>query len=155
MVKILFVCLGNICRSPMAEFVFRDYVIQHGSQKDFEIASAATSNWEHGNPVHSGTVRILKTHGLKIGGKTSRPVTSADFYHYDWIIGMDLNNVTDLEQMAPCDATATITSFLSVVPDLMTDGVPDPYYSGNFEQTYELVQLGTVAWFEKLHLLNS
>lgn len=154
MVKVLFVCLGNICRSPMAEFVFRDYVIQHGSQKDFEIASAATSNWEHGNPVHSGTVDILKEHGINISHKTSRPVTLTDFYHYDWIIGMDLNNVTDLEKKAPCDATAKITSFLSTVPEQMYDEVPDPYYSGDFQQTYDLVQLGTVAWFEKLRIFK-
>ncbi|MBS7576199.1 MULTISPECIES: low molecular weight protein-tyrosine-phosphatase [unclassified Enterococcus] len=154
MVKVLFICLGNICRSPMAEFIFRDYVARHGAQDDFEIASAATSNWEHGNPVHSGTVKILKSLGLKTDNKTSRPVTRNDFYDYDWIIGMDLNNVTDLKQIAPCDATAKVASFLSVVPELANTGVPDPYYSGNFKQTYELVQLGTVAWFEKLQPEN-
>lgn len=154
MVKVLFVCLGNICRSPMAEFIFRDYVAQHDAQANFEIASAATSNWEHGNPVHQGTVKILKSLGLDTGHKTSQPITAKDFYDYDWMIGMDLNNVNDLKQMAPRDATAKVVSFLSVVPELANAGVPDPYYSGNFKQTYELVQLGTVAWFEKLQPEN-
>lgn len=150
MIKVLFVCLGNICRSPMAEFVFKDYLDKIGASEKFEVASAATSSWEHGNPVHIGTKNILKSVGISTGNKTSIQVKQQDFYTYDYIIGMDSENVKDLKQMAPKDATAKIMSFLSVVPNFRKKDVPDPYYSGKFDETYNLVILGSKYWFDML-----
>ncbi|MDR0921723.1 MAG: low molecular weight phosphotyrosine protein phosphatase [Lactobacillales bacterium] len=150
MKKILFVCLGNICRSPMAEVVFREKVKRRGLEKEFIVDSAATSGWEQGNPVHRGTRKVLKEHGMSSKGLTSRKVTAADYQRFDYLIGMDFQNVADLEDFAPEETHATITSFLSVVPNRENEAVPDPYYTGDFEQTYRLVDEGTEKWLEKL-----
>ena len=96
MKKIVFVCLGNICRSPMAEFVMKDLTNQ------YEIESRATSNWEHGNPIHQGTQKIFRSHGVPYdASKTSLQISDQDFRTFDLILGMDENNVADLKRMAP------------------------------------------------------
>ena len=96
MKKIVFVCLGNICRSPMAEFVMKDLTNQ------YEIESRATSNWEHGNPIHQGTQKIFRSHGVPYDvSKTSLQISDQDFHTFDLILGMDENNVADLKRMAP------------------------------------------------------
>ena len=92
MKKIVFVCLGNICRSPMAEFVMKDLTNQ------YEIESRATSNWEHGNPIHQGTQKIFRSHGVPYdASKTSLQISDQDFHTFDLILGMDENNVERLE----------------------------------------------------------
>ena len=134
MKKIAFVCLGNICRSPMAEFVMKSLTDQ------VHIESRATSNWEHGNPIHRGTRQIFQTHHIAYDtNKRSIPLSRADFYEFDYLIGMDQQNVRDLLEMAPADCQSMVFPFDQ-------EGVPDPYYTGRFEATYRQVQKGCQDW---------
>lgn len=134
--KIAFVCLGNICRSPMAEFVMKDLVNRSGRNGDFEIVSRATSGWEHGNSVHRGTQAILKQKGIPFDQrKTSQQIKPADFIYFDEIIAMDESNLTDLRAMAPAGS-------LGKIHKLLSEDVPDPWYSGNFALTYQLISAG-------------
>lgn len=138
MKKVVFVCLGNICRSPMAEFVMKSL------DKDgvIHIESRATSSWEHGNPIHLGTQRTLMTHGLVFDEmKCSQQITDADFEYFDLILGMDESNVQDLLSMSAGRYDDKIKLFKS-------GGVPDPWYTGDFEETYTLVTAGCQKWLQ-------
>ena len=107
MKKVMFVCLGNICRSPMAEFVMKSIT------DDFYIESRATSNWEHGNPIHEGTQKALTDHAIAYDlGKTSLQISDKDFAIFDYIIGMDASNVADLKKMAPKQYQDKICQFM-------------------------------------------
>lgn len=141
MKKILFVCLGNICRSPMAEAIFK-----HTYPNQYEVASAATSSWEHGNPVHRGTQKVLKDMGILVHGKTSRPIQNNDFEYYDYIIGMDKQNIRDLKDMAPKAYHDKIYLYLDSRLGLSGENVPDPWYTGNFEETKQLILEGLEPW---------
>lgn len=144
MTKILFVCLGNICRSPMAEAVFQTEVQAQGL--DWQVDSAATSSWEVGNPAHPGTRELLAQKGIASDKLVSRQVTRDDFEQFDWIIGMDHQNVADLLKRAPENCQDKIRAYLSVVPELQDAEIPDPYYTGDFEETYRLIQTGLPYW---------
>lgn len=146
MTKVLFVCLGNICRSPMAEAIYKAEITKR--KLDWQIDSAATSSWEVGHSAHPGTKKRLRQAGLSSEGLISRQITEADFAKFDWIIGMDQSNVETLQALAPADTTAKIRSYLSVVPGKETAEVPDPYYTGDFEETYQLLQEGIPYWLE-------
>ncbi|MFB8636829.1 low molecular weight protein-tyrosine-phosphatase [Enterococcus casseliflavus] len=146
MTKVLFVCLGNICRSPMAEAIYKAEIAKR--KLDWQIDSAATSSWEVGHSAHPGTKKRLRQAGLSSEGFISRQITEADFAKFDWIIGMDQSNVETLQALAPADTTAKIRSYLSVVPGKETAEVPDPYYTGDFEETYQLLQEGIPFWLE-------
>lgn len=146
MTKVLFVCLGNICRSPMAEAIYKAEIAKR--KLDWQINSAATSSWEVGHSAHPGTKKRLRQAGLSSEGLISRQITEADFAKFDWIIGMDQSNVETLQALAPADTTAKIRSYLSVVPGKETAEVPDPYYTGDFEETYQLLQEGIPFWLE-------
>lgn len=146
MTKVLFVCLGNICRSPMAEAIYKAEITKR--KLDWQIDSAATSSWEVGHSAHPGTKKRLRQAGLSSEGLISRQITEADFAKFDWIIGMDQSNVETLQALAPADTNAKIRSYLSVVPGKETAEVPDPYYTGDFEETYQLLQEGIPFWLE-------
>lgn len=138
MKKIVFVCLGNICRSPMAEFVMKSLT------DDYEIESRATSSWEHGNPIHKGTQAIFKSHGVDYdSSKTSLQISKRDFEYFDYILGMDESNVSDLRQMCPQSLKHKIHSFAA-------ESVPDPWYTGDFEETYDRVLTGCRDWLARL-----
>ena len=138
MKKLVFVCLGNICRSPMAEFVMKSMT------DNYEIQSRATSSWEHGNPIHKGTRGIFQQYEIPYDNqKTSLQISKEDFEAFDYIIGMDASNVSDLRQMCPAGFQDKIYSFAS-------ESVPDPWYTGDFEETYQRVQEGCQAWLERL-----
>lgn len=134
MKKIVFVCLGNICRSPMAEFVMKN-LTDH-----FYIESRATSSWEHGNPIYPGTQKIFKKYSIPYDiNKTSQQISQADFEQFDIIIGMDRNNVLELKKMAPDYAQHKIFQFAE-------KSVPDPWYTGDFDETYTMVTEGCKNW---------
>ena len=155
MIKILFVCHGNICRSPMAEFVFRNMVQKSKqSQKtsppvlEVSIASAATSTEEIGNPVHHGTRNILRRYGIDTSGKRARQMTKADYREYDYLIGMDQWNIRNMLRITGGDPEHKICRLLDFT-DHPRD-IEDPWYTGDFETTYADVKEGCEKLLEKI-----
>ena len=142
MVNVLFVCAGNICRSPMAEAVFKDLVARAGLAGQFSIDSVGTDAYHVGDRAYYGTRRILSEHG--IGCDTiSRRVTGADLNWADHIIAMDHHNRSDLRYMAPgLAADGSVKLLLEFAPNTRVRDVPDPYYTGDFEEVYDLVAAG-------------
>ena len=140
MIKILFVCLGNICRSPMAEFIMKDLVEKEGVADQFEIASAATSTWEIGNPVYTPARAMLSRHGICCDGKTARQMTKQDYRTYDLIIGMDQSNYRDMREIAGGDPQGKLRLLMDYT-DRPGD-VADPWYTRNFEDTWRDVNEG-------------
>ena len=134
MVKILFVCHGNICRSPMAEFVMKDLVKKAGREGDFFIASAAVSREELGNPVYPPARRELQKHGISCDGHAARQVTMDDYRRFDRIYYMDRSNQRYLARMLPHDPEK--------IRPLISRDVADPWYTGDFRQTWEDVLEG-------------
>lgn len=159
MIKILFVCHGNICRSPMAEFVFKDMVAKAGLSDRFEIASAATSTEEIGNPVHPGTRRKLAQYRISTAGKYARQMTKADYNYYDYLIGMDSWNIRNMLRMTNNDPEGKVCKLLSfankkgdIAGDIARD-IADPWYTGNFDETYRDVVEGCAALLQQLEPL--
>lgn len=142
MIKVLFVCLGNICRSPMAEAVFRRKVEEAGLADRIEADSAGTGDWHTGEPPHEGTRRILKQYGIDDTGIRARQVRKDDFNRFRYIIAMDANNVKNLSHLAPANHSAEVKKLLDFVPDRLERDIPDPYYTGNFQEVYEMVNEG-------------
>ncbi len=141
MIKVLFVCHGNICRSPMAEFVMKDMVEKAGLSRNFQIASAAASREELGNPVYPPARRELARHGLGCEGKTARQITQQDLEEYDYIYYMDSYNQRRLGRMFP--------QYDRFLPFLDRD-VADPWFSGDFAQTWEDICQGCARILEEL-----
>ncbi len=136
MIRLLFVCHGNICRSTMAEFVLKDMVARRGLADEFEIESAATSTEEIGNPVHPGTVGELRRHD--IGGfekKRARQLRRTDYDAFDLIIGMDEANMRNMDRMLGGDPAGKLHKMLEFAGS--TRDVADPWYTGDFDTTYE------------------
>ena len=141
MVRILFVCHGNICRSPMAEFVMKDLVEKAGLQKNFHIGSAATSTEEIGNPVYPPARRKLAEHGISCGGHAARQLTRSDYGAYDLLIGMDRANLRNMERICGGDPDGKIHLLLEYA-DRPGQEVADPWYTGDFEATWQDVLAG-------------
>ena len=135
MIKILFVCHGNICRSPMAEFVFRDMAEKRGMADLFSIASAATSREEIGNPVHHGTVHKLAEAGISTSGKYAVQMKKQDYQTYDYIIGMESPNIRNILRIIGADPEHKVQKLLDF-SDRPRD-IADPWYTGNFDKTYK------------------
>ena len=148
MKKILFICHGNICRSPMAEFVMKRLVEEAGLSEQFEIASAATSTEEIGNPVYPPARRKLAEHGIGCEGKTARQMTRQDYAYYDYVIAMDRNNLRNLKRMFGEDTDHKITLLMDYTH--RPSDVADPWYTGDFELTYADVVAGCSALLETL-----
>lgn len=146
--KILFVCLGNICRSPMAEFYMKDLVRREGCADRFEIASAATSNEERGNPVYPPARRKLMEHGIDPSGKTARQMTRADYEHYDLLICMDASNLRNMERICGGDPDGKMKMLLDYTD--RPGSVADPWYTGDFEATWRDVEAGCTGLFRAL-----
>lgn len=134
MTNILFVCHGNICRSPMAEFIMKKLVEESGRTADFHIESAATSTEELGNPVYPPARQMLAQHGISCEGKTARRLTKEDYAHYDLLIGMDTYNIRNMQRMCGGDPENKIHKLLDYTSTI--GDVADPWYTGNFEATY-------------------
>ena len=142
MKKILFVCHGNICRSPMAEFVMKDLVRKTGRADEFEIASVAVSCEELGNPVYPPARRELAAHGISCAGKTARRITEADLAHFDHIYYMDASNARYLRRLFGDKANKC--------KPLLNRDVADPWYSGDFSQTWDDILTGCTKILEEL-----
>ena len=140
MIKILFVCHGNICRSPMAEYVMKDIVTKRGIADQFDISSAATSTEELGNPVHPGTRTKLKQLGISTTGKYAVQMKRSDYEKYDYIIGMDNWNYRNMLRIVGKDPEKKISLLLDYT-DHPRD-VADPWYTGDFDKTYEDILAG-------------
>lgn len=138
--KILFVCHGNICRSPMAEYVMRDLIERAGLQGRIMVDSAATSSEEIGNPVHRGTRRALAEHGVACGNHRARRVKREDYDACDLVVGMDEANMRSLNRLFDGDPEGKLRKLLEYAGE--NRDVADPWYTGDFETTYQDVLAG-------------
>lgn len=138
--RILFVCHGNICRSPMAEFVMKDLVKKAGVEDDFYIESAATSTEEIGNEVYPPAKRKLAEHGISCKGKTARQMTHRDYERFDLLIGMDSWNIRNMNRICGGDPDGKIHLLMDYTDE--PRDVADPWYTGNFEATWRDVSEG-------------
>ena len=146
MVKILFVCHGNICRSTMAQFVFQDMINKQGLTEQFYIDSAATSREEIGNPPHHGTVHKLKHIGIPILPHRAVQMTKKDYNKYDYLIGMDSMNIRNMLRIVSSDPEHKICRLLDFTEH--PRDIADPWYTGNFDLTYENIKEGCEALLE-------
>ena len=149
MIKILFICHGNICRSPMAEFLLKDMVAKHGIASQFDIASAATSREEIGNPVHHGTRKKLAQFGISVAGKTARQMTRRDYENYDYIIAMDRNNLRNIDRIIGRDDYNKVSLLLDFA-GRNGQSIADPWYTGDFDITYDDIKQGLDGFLEYL-----
>ncbi len=149
MIKILFICHGNICRSPMAEFVMKDMVKRQGLADQFYIASAATSTEEIGNPVHYGTRNKLAQVGISTAGKYAVRMERRDYQEYDYIVGMDRWNYKNMLRISGNKDKDKKISLLLDYTDHPRD-VADPWYTGDFEKTYEDIMAGCKGLLEHI-----
>lgn len=161
MTKILFICHGNICRSPMAEFVMKDLLKKAGLENQFHIASAATSTEEIGNPVYPPARRKLAEHGIDCAGKVSRQLTQADYGQYDLLIGMDRANLRNMHRICGSDPAGKLHLLMDYAgcregvaaePEERLYGgeIADPWYTGDFEAAYRDVLAGCRGLLELL-----
>ncbi|MBP5339814.1 MAG: low molecular weight phosphotyrosine protein phosphatase [Prevotella sp.] len=146
MTRILFVCHGNICRSPMAEFVMKELVRRAGREEDFYIESAATSTEEIGNEVYPPARRKLAEHGISCKGKTARQMTRGDYDRFDLLIGMDAQNIRNMTRI--CNGAEKIHRLLDFTD--RPGNVADPWYTGDFEATWRDVLEGCQCLLEQL-----
>ena len=143
MIKVLFICHGNICRSPMAEFVMKDLVAKAGLSSRFHIESAATSTEEIGNSVYPPARRKLAEHKIDCTGKTARQLRRSDYTQWDYLVGMDEANRRNITRMCGGDPDGKITLLLDHTP--RPREVADPWYTGDFERTWQDVLEGCTA----------
>ena len=148
MLKILFVCHGNICRSPMAEFVMKDLVRKAGLENEIYVASAATSTEEIGNSVYPPARRKLAEHGIGCAGKTARQMTKRDYEEYDLLIGMDNANIRNMKRISGGDPDGKIRRLLEYAG--RSGEVADPWYTGDFEATWQDVLAGCTGLLQQL-----
>lgn len=148
MTRILFVCLGNICRSPMAEFVMKELVEKKGLSHEFHIESAATCSDELGNPVYPPVRKLLAERGISTEGKTARRLTNDDYNRFDYIVGMDQNNLRSMLRQFGGDPEGKISLLMDHTGDCRD--VADPWYTRDFRATENDVDRGCVALLEKI-----
>lgn len=151
--KILFICHGNICRSVMAEFVFKQLAAQTGLSDCFEIDSAATSTEEIGNPIYPQALQCLRHHGIAGASHSARQVTKADYDYFDQLILMENYNLRNLRRIIPSDPEGKVSLLLSHVAPNRLEGrtldVADPWYTRDFETAYNDILLGCQALLDE------
>lgn len=148
MIRVLMICHGNICRSPMAEFVLKDLIQKRHLESKIEVASAATSTEEIGSAVHRGTRQKLSEHGISCEGKFAVQVRKEDYVLYDYLIVMDDRNLKNLERIIGVDSDQKVFKLLSFANDF--GNIADPWYTGDFESTYQDVYKGCTGFLEYL-----
>ena len=146
MIKVLFVCLGNICRSPMAEFVFKDMVRKKGLENEFYIASAATSSEELGNDIHYGTRNKLSEENIPFEKRAAMQINRLDYTKYDYIIGMEDRNIYNILRIVGNDPEHKISKLLDY--SKRPRDIEDPWYTGYFDKTYEDIVEGCTDLLE-------
>jgi len=139
-ISVLFVCMGNICRSPMAEAVFRNLVHEAGLDHEFRIDSAGTTSYHVGDRAHNGTLKILAKHRIDYDGR-SRRITRQDLDDFDYIVAMDNENLANIESLGA--SRGKVVRLLDFSPQQSEREVPDPYYDDSFDHVYELVLDGS------------
>ncbi|MFD1039959.1 low molecular weight protein-tyrosine-phosphatase [Virgibacillus byunsanensis] len=149
MIHVLFICLGNICRSPMAEAVFRSLVEKEGLAQQINIDSAGIGNWHAGELPHKGTRDILDQQKITYRDMKARQVHRKDWDNFDYIIAMDEQNIKDLQDLKDKENGIIVARLMDFVDNPEEVNVPDPYFTGDFDYTYKLVSKGC------LNLLNS
>lgn len=151
MPAILFVCLGNICRSPTVEGLFRHHVLQAGLGEAFLIDSAGTGDWHAGSPPDPRAIATASRRGVSIEDLRARQITAEDFRHFDLILGMDRQNVTNIARLKPSGTKAEVRLFLDAALGVNRD-VPDPYYDGQaaFDAVFDLCDRGAAALLARL-----
>ena len=137
-ISVMFVCTGNICRSPMAEAVFKDLVKKKGFTDRFIIASSGTGRWHVGEPPHIGTSLVLSENKIEVGNKKAQQLVDDDFSTFDYIIAMDQQNLDDIQNYFKKD----VRRLLDFAPQGYPHNVPDPYYEHNFDEVFNLVNAG-------------
>ena len=152
MTKILFVCHGNICRSPMAEFIMKDMVKKAGHEDWFSIASAATSTEEIGNPVYPDARRKLAEHGIGCAGKTARQLTAEDYKRYDLLVGMDQANLRNMRRICGGDPDGKLHLLLEYAG--REGDVADPWYTRNFDEAWQDIEAGCRGLLDRLCALQ-
>lgn len=145
MVNVLFVCLGNICRSPTAEGVFRDLIAREGHARDIACDSAGTGAWHIGKPPHGPAIAAAARRGYDLSGLRARQAEPADFARFDMIVAMDRRNLRDLRAIAPPGGEDRLSLMMRYAPDLGLDEVPDPYSggAGDFERVLDMLEAAT------------
>ncbi len=151
MIKVLFVCSGNICRSPMADAVFQDMVNKAGLGNHITVDSAGTGPWHVGEPAHPGTRKELQKHGIEYRGR-SRQLQRADMNDFDYVLAMDSYNMGEMQSLVnrPKAELAMFLSYAQKAKKTNVTDVPDPYYTGGFDRVYELVEKGSAALLEHI-----
>jgi protein-tyrosine phosphatase len=139
MIKVLFVCMGNICRSPMAEAVFQKMVNEAGLNQQILVDSAGTSGYHAGESAHRGTLAVLQKHGIPYHGR-SRPLQRGDFSEFNYLLAMDEDNLHTMRSRQPANTQTTMKLFLDYAENPPVREVPDPYYTGQFDEVYGLVE---------------
>lgn len=148
MIKIMFVCLGNICRSPMAEFVLKELVRRKNLEEKFVIESSATSLEEIGNDVHYGTVRKLNSVGIPVEHRKARKLTKEDYDKFDYIIGMEESNIKNIMKIIGEDKKGKVFKLFDFSEN--PRDIADPWYTGNFDKTYNDILEGCQALLNKI-----
>ncbi len=157
MIKVLFVCLGNICRSPMAEAIFRDLIKKERMENYITVDSAGTGSWHIGEPPHWGTRKILRENNISAEGLIARQISAEDINRFDYIVAMDLSNIESIKELGADFPEGKVTTLLDYVPEIEDKNIPDPYYTGNFTEVYKLVEKGCRNLLEHIktvHFLN-
>ncbi|MBQ9786906.1 MAG: low molecular weight phosphotyrosine protein phosphatase [Lentisphaeria bacterium] len=148
MIKVLFVCHGNICRSPMAEFMMKDMVEKMGMAEEFEIESAAVSSEELGNPVYPPAREMLAAHGISCAGKYARKMSVTDYRYFDYLICMDDSNLRNMLRITSGDPEKKMYKLLDFTPG--GGSVADPWYSGNFHATWNDIKRGLEGFLKEV-----
>ena len=150
MIRVLFVCSGNICRSPMADAVFADMVAEAGLADQIQVDSAGTGAWHTGERAHQGTLRILREHNIPYNGR-ARQMEPTDLKHFDYVLAMDESHLRHINRCQQHKATVRLFMHEANTAGLSsTTEVPDPYYTGKFELVYDLVETGSRALLDAI-----